>query len=82
MSKIPLLERFAVQSLVEHEGELIFSKEQFAEQLVKHIVAKIEQEAETAWAHNDGHSYAALSALALKLLDEFDLEMPEEDFDD
>ncbi|NBP01648.1 MAG: hypothetical protein EBU90_16235 [Proteobacteria bacterium] len=35
MSKIPMLERFAAQSLVEHEGELIFSKEKFAELIVK-----------------------------------------------
>jgi len=33
--KIPMLERFAAQSLVEHEGELIFSKEKFAELIVK-----------------------------------------------
>jgi len=35
MKKIPMLERFAAQSLVEHEGELIFSKEKFAELIVK-----------------------------------------------
>ena len=34
MSKIPMLERFAAQSLVEHEGELIFSKEKFAELII------------------------------------------------
>lgn len=33
--KIPMLERFAAQSLVEHDGELIFSKEKFAELIVK-----------------------------------------------
>jgi len=33
--KIPMLERFATQSLVEHEGELIFSKEKFAELIVR-----------------------------------------------
>jgi hypothetical protein len=31
MKKIPMLERFAAQSLVEYRGELIFSKEKFAE---------------------------------------------------
>ena len=31
MKKIPMLERFAAQSLVEHDGELIFSKEKFAQ---------------------------------------------------
>lgn len=35
MKKIPMLERFAVQSLVEYEGELIFSKEKFAELIVR-----------------------------------------------
>jgi len=34
MKKIPMLERFAAQSLVEHEGELIFSKEKFAELII------------------------------------------------
>jgi len=34
MNKIPMLEKFAVQSLVEHDGELIFSKEKFAELIV------------------------------------------------
>jgi hypothetical protein len=33
--EIPMLERFAAQSLVEHEGELIFSKEKFAELIVR-----------------------------------------------
>ena len=35
MKKIPMLEKFAAQSLVEHDGELIFSKERFAELIVK-----------------------------------------------
>jgi hypothetical protein len=34
MKKIPMLERFAAQSLVEYDGELIFSKEKFAELIV------------------------------------------------
>ena len=33
--EIPMLERFAAQSLVESDGELIFSKEKFAELIVK-----------------------------------------------
>ncbi len=47
MKKIPMLERFAAQSLVEHDGELIFSKEKFAELIVRECadVAK-----ETRWA--------------------------------
>jgi hypothetical protein len=35
MKKIPMLERFAAQSLVDHEGELIFSKEKFAQLIVR-----------------------------------------------
>jgi hypothetical protein len=34
MKKIPMLERFAAQSLVESDGELIFSKEKFAQLIV------------------------------------------------
>jgi hypothetical protein len=34
MKKIPMLERFAAQSLVDYEGELIFSKEKFAKLIV------------------------------------------------
>jgi hypothetical protein len=30
-----MLEKFAAQSLVEHDGELIFSKEKFAELIVQ-----------------------------------------------
>jgi hypothetical protein len=35
MSTIPLLEKLAVQSLVEYKGELIFSKEKFAELIIE-----------------------------------------------
>jgi len=37
--KIPMLEKLAAQSLVEHDGELIFSKEKFAELIVRECVA-------------------------------------------
>ncbi len=43
MNKIPMLERFAVQSLVEHDGELIFSKEKFAELIVWECIGCCEQ---------------------------------------
>ncbi len=33
--EIPMLERFAAQSLVESDGELIFSKEKYAELIVR-----------------------------------------------
>ena len=43
MKKIPMLEKFAAQSLVEHDGELIFSKEKFAELIVKECIGCCEQ---------------------------------------
>ena len=41
MKKIPMLEKFAAQSLVEHQGELIFSKEKFAELIVQECIKVI-----------------------------------------
>jgi hypothetical protein len=38
MKKIPMLEKFAAQSLVEYDGELIFSKEKFAQLIVRECV--------------------------------------------
>lgn len=38
MSKIPMLEKFAARSLVEYDGELIFSKEKFAELIVAECI--------------------------------------------
>jgi hypothetical protein len=38
MKKIPMLERFAAQSLVDYEGELIFSKEKFAQLIVQECI--------------------------------------------
>ena len=38
MKKIPMLEKFAAQSLVECDGELIFSKEKFAELIVQECI--------------------------------------------
>ena len=35
---IPMLERFAAQSLVEYDGELIFSKEKFAQLIVSECI--------------------------------------------
>ena len=41
MKKIPMLERFAAQSLVPYDGELIFSKEKFAELIVRECIREI-----------------------------------------
>ena len=38
MTQIPMLEKFAARSLVEHDGELIFSKEKFAELIVRECI--------------------------------------------
>ena len=43
MKKIPMLEKFAARSLVEHNGELIFSKEKFAELIVRECIGCCEQ---------------------------------------
>lgn len=39
---IPMLEKFAAQSLIEHDGELIFSKEKFAELIVRECMSLCE----------------------------------------
>ena len=36
-----MLEKFAAQSLVEHDGELIFSKERFAELIVRECMEQV-----------------------------------------
>ena len=41
MKKPPMLEKFAAQSLVEYNGELIFSKEKFAELIVRECASKV-----------------------------------------
>jgi hypothetical protein len=58
MNKIPMLERFAAQSLVEYDGELIFSKEKFAELIVRECARVIDRGdgemssmAETIWCN-------------------------------
>ena len=43
MNKIPLLERFAAQSLVEYDGELVFSKEKFADLIVSECIRLCDQ---------------------------------------
>jgi len=49
---IPMLERFAAQSLVESDGELIFSKEKFAELIVRECAEAFESEVDT-WKEMD-----------------------------
>ena len=47
MKKIPMLEKFAAQSLVEYDGELIFSKEKFAELIVRECAKRSEELGQT-----------------------------------
>ena len=49
--------------------------EKFAELIVKHIVEKIEYEAELAWAQDQGWTNSTLLALSLEILEDFDMEM-------
>ena len=58
MKQIPMLEKFAAQSLVEYDGELIFSKEKFAELIVRECARVIDRGdgemssmAETIWCN-------------------------------
>ena len=53
MSKVSMLERFAAQSLVEYDGELIFSKEKFAELIVREC-AKVAEEYDCNLSGNGG----------------------------
>lgn len=57
MNKIPMLEKFAAQSLVEYDGELIFSKEKFAELIVRecaNILDKAQWDKGEDWVCADG----------------------------
>jgi len=53
-----MLEKFAAQSLVEYDGELIFSKEKFAELIVRECVTAMYKRGE-AYAHPSAGFYQA-----------------------
>ena len=55
MNKIPMLEKFAAQSLVELDGELVFSKEKFAELIVRECADLCESFGESG----DGYTCSA-----------------------
>ena len=80
-----LIEELAVKSLVSVDTgladgkELIFSKEKFAESIVFRIIEHIDAEIGTAVDQNEIYAAATLQALALAILDEFDMEMPGDD---
>ena len=60
MNKIPMLEKFAAQSLVEYDGELVFSKEKFAELIVAECIEQV------ITGPNGPAHYAVEAALRLK----------------
>jgi hypothetical protein len=61
MKKIPMLEKFAAQSLIEDNCELIFSKEKFAELIVRECADTIKsnQWAKDNQAFSKGMNYSA-----------------------
>jgi hypothetical protein len=70
MKKIPLLEQLAAQSLVEYKGELIFSKEKFAELIVRDILDIVEGYCETS---------PEIYGLPLDIVEHFDMEIGDDD---
>ena len=60
MNKIPMLEKFAAQSLVEYDGELVFSKEKFAELIVAECIEQV------ITGPNGPAHYAVEAAIRLK----------------
>ena len=70
MNKIPMLERFAAQSLVESDGELIFSKEKFAELIVKKCI----EQASIGNGHGNNQWDRALTFSAKNIKEHFGVE--------
>ena len=68
MKKIPMLEKFAAQSLVESDGELVFSKEKFAELIVQECVDKVHE-----FIKSDGDEFP-LQAVSYRIKQHFGVE--------
>lgn len=68
-----MLEKFAAQSLVESDGELIFSKEKFAELIVEECMWKIMQRKEEA-IDNNWRVDEAMSAAITDISEHFGVE--------
>ena len=56
-------------------------QQQFGELIVRKIVERIEAEMNLAWDQNETYAGATLSALVLTILDDFDMAMPDDDWD-
>jgi hypothetical protein len=70
MKKIPMLEKFAAQSLVESDGELIFSKEKFAELIVRECI----EQASIGNGHGNNQWDRALTFAAKNIKEHFGVE--------
>ena len=70
MKKIPMLEKFAAQSLVESDGELIFSKEKFAELIVRECI----EQASIGNGHGNNQWDRALTLAAKNIKEHFGVE--------
>ena len=56
-----------------------FSKEKFAELIVKQILLKMESEIALAYEQDQSWTAATLEALALEILDDFDMEIKDDE---
>ena len=56
-------------------------QQQFGELIVRKIVERIEKEIDTAWDQEQIYATSTLQALVLEILDDFDMEMPNDDSD-
>ena len=72
--KIPMLERFATQSLVEHEGELIFSKEKFAELIVEECINIADKSNTGSKSSNEGTEFYYNADIGDKIKQHFGVE--------
>ena len=53
-------------------------QQQFGEAIVKQILARIEKEIELAYDQDEPYAAATLEALAIEILDDFDMEIQDE----
>ena len=53
-------------------------QQQFGEAVVKQILARIEKEIELAYDQDEPYAAATLEALAIEILDDFDMEIQDE----
>ena len=65
--------------LTQFAQEADYNFPKFAQLVVQHIVDKIESEAEIAQAQHQAWTQSVLLSLSLEILDEFDMEIPEDE---